>query len=97
MELEADSTAQLDKEQFIAAVADEVKYYGLQSFFSMPKEDGTIVSLLKKSHAFTVEETIAEYEDRLNEPEKVLDDNGQYLKIGTSIQTLVGTFVFRVD
>ena len=42
----------------------------------MPKEDGTMISLLKDSHISTVVEAIAEYEDRLDEPLPVNDTNG---------------------
>ena len=65
--------SELDKDQFIKALADEIKYYGLQSFFSIPKDNGIMVSLLKESHAFTVAEVIAEYEDRLDELAMVAD------------------------
>ena len=79
LELSTDNINQLDKEQFIKAVADEVKYYGLQSFFSMPRDNGSMVSLVKESHAFTLEEVIAEYEDRLDEPAPVLGEEDPQL------------------
>ena len=37
LELKKDDSSQLDKEQFITALSDEVKYYGLQTFFFLPK------------------------------------------------------------
>ena len=74
LELGTDNINQLDKEQFIKAVADEFKYYVLQSFFSMPRDNGSMVSLVKESHAFKLEEVIAEYEDRLDEPAPVLNE-----------------------
>lgn len=35
LEVEASDTVQLDKEQFILSLSDEVKFYGLESFFSI--------------------------------------------------------------
>ena len=39
LEVQVTDKSQLDKEQFISALSDEVKYYGLESFFSIPRED----------------------------------------------------------
>ena len=75
LEVAEDDPAQLDKEQFITAVADEAKYYGLESFFSITREDGSMTSILKESHAYTVDEVTAEYMDRLNEPPLLLDED----------------------
>ena len=77
LETNADDLLQLDKEQYISALSDEIKYYELESFFAMPKEDGTMISLLKDSHTSTVVEAIAEYEYCLDEPPPVKETNGK--------------------
>ena len=77
LEVSNDDSAQLDKEQFINAVADEVKYYGLESFFSIPRENVTMASILKESHAYTNDEVIVEYEDRPTEPVPIINGDGK--------------------
>ena len=85
LEVNLNDPAQLDKEQFVSALTDEIKFYGLETFFSISREDGTMTSILKDSHAFTVDEVTAEYEDRLTEPVQVLDsDSGDETE--TSLQ-----------
>ena len=46
-------------------------------FFQFNVRMKKMTSLLKESHAFTVEEVIVEYQDRLDEPQPVLNENGQ--------------------
>ena len=47
---------QFDKEKNTSVIADEIKYYGLGIFFSIPDSSKKIVSILKESHVFTIEE-----------------------------------------
>lgn len=67
-------TAELDKEQFVATLKDKVKFHGAQSFFYVPREDGTMTSLLEDFHNFTVDEVIAEHDSRKTEPTPVMVD-----------------------
>ena len=66
----------LDKDQFITAVKEKVRYYGLHNFFYLRGPDGKMCYLLDNSHAFTVKEVITEHESRLVEPTAILDDTG---------------------
>ena len=67
---------ELDKDQFITAVKEKVRYYGLHNFFYLRGPDGKMCYLLDNSHAFTVKEVITEHESRLVEPTAILDDTG---------------------
>ena len=67
---------ELDKDQFITAVKEKVRYYRLHNFCYLQGPDGKICYLLDNSHAFTVKEVITEHESRLVEPTSILDDTG---------------------
>ena len=70
-------TAELDKEQFIAALKDKVKFHGMQNVFYMLNAQGKMTSLLDDYHEFTVEEVIVEHESRSkSEPAAITDVNG---------------------
>lgn len=75
-------TAELDKEQFVAALKDKVKFHGVQTFFYMPNSQGKMTSLLTDYHVFTVDEVINEHEERqLPEGAPINDRNGEELSV----------------
>lgn len=64
LEATASDINEFDKEQFIRALMDKVRFYGLETFFYQPNSSGRMVSLMTEYHAFTVDEVLAEYSER---------------------------------
>ena len=59
---------ELDKDEFIKSLKDKVSYYGLQTFFYLPGSNGTMLSLLDHAHSFSLQDVIAEFQDRSRTP-----------------------------
>ena len=69
-------STELDKEEFLLAVDNAVTSYGFHTFFYIPDASGKMQYLPEASHLFTVESVLQEHEERMVEPSKVLDSNG---------------------
>ena len=54
LETSCTDITELDKYQFITAVKEKVRYYGLHNFFYLRGPDGKLCYLLNRAHAFTV-------------------------------------------
>ena len=76
LDLTACTDSEFDKEGFIRAVKEKVKFYGLHTFFYLPDTAGTMKALLDSPHDFTFDEVTDEYKRRLTEPHPVLDTGG---------------------
>ena len=61
-------TSELDKDQFMAKVKANMRYYGLQTWFYLPDEDGIMPFLLTDIHLFTYDKVMTEFQSRLTEP-----------------------------
>ena len=70
MELTACSSSEFDKDGFLPALKERVKYYGLHNFFYV-KDGAKMKYLLDKPHEFTFEQIKKDYENHLNKPSKV--------------------------
>ena len=70
LELSTSATipTELDKDEFIKSLKDKVSYYGLQTFFYLPGSNGTMLSLLDHAHSFSLQDVIAEFQDRCRTP-----------------------------
>ena len=60
LELTACSLTEYDKDGFLRAVKEKVKYYGLQNFFYLPDASKKMKYLLDFPHNFTLEEVLDE-------------------------------------
>eukprot|EP00979_Chaetoceros_neogracilis_P018852 scaffold11318_cov564-Chaetoceros_neogracile.AAC.1 len=67
---------ELDKEQFTASVKNNMRYYGLQTWFYLPSPANKMVCLLEEAHQFSLAEVLANYILRSVEPPEDLDANG---------------------
>jgi hypothetical protein len=67
---------ELDKEQFTASVKNNMRYYGLQTWFYLPSPANKMVCLLEEAHQFSLAEVLANYTLRSVEPPEDLDANG---------------------
>lgn len=74
LDLTVTTSTEYDKDGFLHAVKEKVRYYGLQTFFYLPDSAGHMVFLLNNPYDFTLEEVTTEYEGQLNKPDKVLKD-----------------------
>ena len=54
----------LDKDEFIKSLKDKISYYGLQTYFYLPGLNGTMFSLLDHAHSCSLQDVIAEFQDR---------------------------------
>ena len=61
-------TSELDKDQFMTKVKKNMKYYGLQTWFYLPDDDGIMRFLLTDIHLFTLDKVMTEFKSRLTEP-----------------------------
>jgi hypothetical protein len=77
LEATASDINEFDKEQFIRALMDKVRFYGLETFFYLHNSSGRMVSLMTEYHAFTVDEILNEFHARAGiEPAPILDNAG---------------------
>ena len=77
LEATASDINEFDKEQFIRALMDKVRFYGLETFFFLPNSSGRMVSLMTEYHAFTVDEILEEFHSRAGtEPTPILNNPG---------------------
>ena len=67
---------EIDTDQFIIAVKEKARYYGLHNLLYLPGLDGKMCYLLDTSYDITVKEVITEHKSRLVEPTAILDDAG---------------------
>ena len=75
LETPDDCVTKYDKEEFIRAVKKKVIYYGLQTFFATPTDDGTVKNIILNYYLFELDDIIKEYESRLIKPDPVLKDD----------------------
>ena len=74
----SDITAkELDKGEFLLAIDEAVMSYGLQTFFYLPDQTGTIRYLAEEPHMFTIDNAMSEHDSRMIEPSPVVDDNDE--------------------
>ncbi len=64
LEATASDINEFDKEQFIRALMDKVRFYGLETFLYLPNSSGRMVSLMTEYHAFTVNKILDEFRAR---------------------------------
>lgn len=68
-----DLSTELDKAQFVIAIEESVRAYGLETFFYLPDLEGVMRNLSETPHLFTVQQVIDEHESRLTELFPVMD------------------------
>ena len=66
LDLTTSSATEYDKDSFIRAVKEKVKYYGLHNFFYI-QTGGTMTYLLDNPHDLTCDEVHADYKDRVKQ------------------------------
>ena len=71
------TSKELDKEEFLLAVDEAIMSYGLQTFFYLPDQTGTIKYLAEEPHMFTIDQIMVEHDSRMIEPAPLLDDNDE--------------------
>ena len=72
LEISTSTAIEYDKESFIRALKEKVKYFGLQNFFYL--QSGTTMKyLLEHPYDFTYDEVHDDYKARLVEPAAVMD------------------------
>ena len=76
LEVTSCSLTEYDKDGFLQAVKEKVKYYGLHNFFYLPDVSKTMKYLLDFPHDFMLEEVTKEYKARVKTPDPVNDDAG---------------------
>ena len=77
LETSTNFTTGYDKEEFLMAMREQVNYYGLQSFYAMPNDDGKMRNLIVPSQLFNLDSVKAEYESHLTDPTCTFDANQQ--------------------
>ena len=65
----------MNKDEFFKAFSDNVKYFGLQTFFYL-QFDGKMMNLIKNVHMFTIDSVTTEHNSRLVEPPIIQDSSG---------------------
>ena len=76
LEIEDESSKELDKDQFIDHLKNKMRYYGLQTWFYLPSVNDDMCLLLDESHLFTVAQVIENYNMRMLEPPALYDSEG---------------------
>ena len=61
LELTSCSLTEYDKDGFLHAVKERIKYYGLHNFFYLPDAISTMKYLLEYPHDFALDKVTAEY------------------------------------
>jgi len=68
----ADAVTELNKEEFLEAVKEVVKRYGLEPFFYMPNSQDEMTNIVEEPHAFDVNTVLEEHLSRMFEPDPIM-------------------------
>ena len=84
----ADAVTELNKEEFLEAVKEVVKRYGLESFFYMPNSQDKMTNIVEEPHAFDVNTVLEEHLSRMLEPDPIMSTDAGGVEVETDASKL---------
>ena len=83
-----DAVTELNKEEFLEAVKEVVKRYGLESFFYMPNSQDKMTNIVEEPHAFDVNTVLEEHLSRMLEPDPIMSTDAGGVEVETDASKL---------